>query len=115
MSAEFLDEDYEPPSKKVPKEKKKNSASKKSKTITKVKVIREKKLKKEIELPMKIDLVKLVKEECSLYNLKSSFYMNRIHKEKIWENISSKLNEKYPEMTVDKWKKLWLAVRESTR
>lgn len=72
-------------------------------------------LKKEIELPIKIDLINLVKAERSLYNLKDPLYMSRNHKEKKWSEISDNMKQKYPEMTIEKCKRMWEAVRESTR
>lgn len=72
-------------------------------------------LKKDVELPVKIDLIDLVKQEKCLYNLKDPMYMSRVHKQMIWEKISTTLMENYADMTADKCKKMWIAVRESTR
>lgn len=72
-------------------------------------------LKKEAELPIKIDLINLVKNERALYNLKDPLYMSRTNKEKVWSEICDGMKVKYPAMTIDECKRLWNAVRESTR
>lgn len=72
-------------------------------------------LKKDMELPVKIDLIELVKQEKSLYNLKDPKYKSRVHKQTVWEKISATLMENYSDMNVEKCKKMWDAVRESTR
>ena len=72
-------------------------------------------LKKDVELPLKIDLIALVKKEKCLYNLKDPMYMSRVHKQKVWEEISANLQPNYADMNVDKCKKVWNSVRESTR
>lgn len=95
----FIDDDYEPGIKKRASSKGRATRSKaKSQTVAAKKKTTEKLLKKEIELPIKIDLIGLVKKERSLYNLKDPLYMNRIHKDKVWVDISEVMMQKYPEM-----------------
>lgn len=106
------DEDYFPYAKKRSTTTTTRSKFKEKKGIQQQK---RKALKKEIELPIKIDLINLVKAERSLYNLKDPLYMSRNHKEKKWSEIADAMQKKYPEMTIDKCKKMWDAVRESTR
>lgn len=112
------DDDYEPGTKKSV------SSSTcvrqtKSKTIAKQADEQQKRknkvLKKDIELPIKIDLIGLVKNERSLYNLKDPLYLSRTHKDKVWLSICDAMKKKHPGMEVEKCKRMWNAVRESTR
>lgn len=115
---EFADDDYEPGVKKPTSSNRRTTRSKvkpQAQSVAQKRKTTEKLLKKEIELPIKIDLISLVKQERSLYNLKDPLYMNRIHKDKIWVDISEAMMQKYPDMNTDKCKKMWNAVRESTR
>lgn len=112
--AEFVDDDYEPGTKKQATSRGRTTRSK-SKAQNVDSKRKEKTLKKDIELPIKIDLIALVKAQPSLYNLKDPMYMTRNHKEKIWSEIADTMMEKYPDMNVEKCKKMWNAVRESTR
>lgn len=115
---EFADDDYEPGVKKPTTSSRRTTRSKskpQAQSLAQKRKTSEKLLKKEIELPIKIDLINLVKQERSLYNLKDPLYMNRIHKDKIWVDISQAMMQKYPDMNTDKCKKMWSAVRESTR
>lgn len=124
---EFIDDEYTPYSKST----KKSVAAKRSRnnpatstvtsatatatTSTAKPAKKTKHLKKDIELPVKIDLIELVKKERCLYNLKDKMYMSRVHKQMVWEKISTTLKKHYAHMNVEKCKKMWNAVRESTR
>lgn len=107
------DEDYHPSGRQSGKQNAKRARSKAKKNDENEP--KRKVLKKEAELPIKIDLINLVKNERSLYNLKDPLYMSRIHKEKIWSEICDEMKKKYPKMTIEECKKMWNAVRESTR
>lgn len=110
------DADYHPSGRQSGKQSAKRAARSKSKAKkSDENEPKRKVLKKEAELPIKIDLINLVKNERSLYNLKDPLYMSRIHKEKIWSEICDEMKKKYPEMTIETCKKMWNAVRESTR
>lgn len=136
---EFIEDEYTPSNKNKKNNKKKPAAGKKAKkcTVTSTETSttatvtastanktmpattaapkKGKCLKKDVELPIKIDLIELVKKERCLYNLKGPMYMSRVHKQMIWEKISTSLKEYYEDMNVEKCKKMWMAVRESTR
>lgn len=115
---EFDDDDYVPGTKKVVSSSKNIRTTRATSSAKKVGAEpkrKEKALKKDIELPIKIELIELVKNQSSLYNLKDPLYVSRTNKDKVWLSISDALKEKYPGMDVEKCKRMWNSVRESTR
>lgn len=102
---DWMDETYQPPHKKRPTPSPALSAS----SSTKGK-------KKELEHDVKVAICHHVRNYPPLYQITHQNYSNRAEKDAIWEQISKSLCKKFgPEMTVQKCRKLWDALRESTR
>lgn len=108
IAAEYLesdngfDEDYEPTGKK----KKASTAKKVNKKTT----------KKEKEFDDKVAICKEVGKQPAIYQITHRDYSNKQVREKIWQQISKDLIESNGEhMTIRQCKKIWEALRESTR
>lgn len=105
------DEDYQPAKKsvKVVKSPTPSTASSSSSKATKRK-------KKDLEHAAKVAICEEVRKHPAIYQITHQNYMNKITRDAIWEEISDALiNKLGPSMTVQNCRKMWDALRESTR
>lgn len=72
--------------------------------------------KKDREHAAKVAICQEVRKYPSLYQITHKEHLNKVAKDAIWEEISASLKGKIgPKMTIQHCRKLWEALRESTR
>lgn len=105
---EDKDKDYLPPNPKKSKQSRPSSASS-STSSTKI-------LKREREFEMKVAICEEVRKYPALYQITHKNYANKGIKDSNWKEISETLKIRFgPTMTISYCRKLWDALRESTR